>query len=97
MADLLGMTDRWGRAIVVTEDGWSHIHAEHAEMQGQEGAVPKRESYHQTGVLPEPYGRRYLKVCVRFAPPDETGAIVGEVVTAYPTPDLTRGETQRWP
>ena len=111
--DILSFTDRWGRTIVLSDEAWSHILAEHAEMVGQESAVdmtvaapervmtdvdvPHRLSFYRTGVLPGRYRRWFLKVCAHFSPPDDAGNIIGEIVTAYPTPNLKRGETQLWP
>ena len=57
--------------------------------------MPERVSFYRRGVLGEPYRRWILKVCVHLLPPDEAGNTVGEVVTAYPTPSIKRGETQQ--
>jgi hypothetical protein len=111
--DLLSFVDRWRRVIVLTEDAWSHILDEHAEMEGQEGAVdatvtapervtndasvPERVCFYRSGVLPGRYRPWYVKVVVHFSMPDETGTVVGEIVTAYATPVLKRGETRIWP
>lgn len=111
--EILSCTDRWSRTVVLTDGAWSHILIEHAEMDGQEGAIdatvtapdyvmddveiPERVSFYRSGVLSGPYRTWFLKVCVHLLPPDDAGHTVGEIVTAYPTPQIKRGETQRWP
>jgi len=111
--DLLSFVDRWGRTIVLSEGAWLHILAEHEEMQGQEDAVDatvtapervmgdvdvrERVSFYRAGTLPGRYRHWYVKVVVHFLPPDESGIVVGEIVTAYATPALKRGEKQLWP
>jgi hypothetical protein len=56
---------------------------------------PDGLNYYRFGALPAPYDRLYLKVVVSFR---QTGpTIVGDLVTAYPTGRLARGEVQQWP
>ncbi len=111
--DLLSCRDRWGRTIVLTDRAWSHILDDHGEMAGNEWAidlalrqpdyvmddasVDGRLVYYRGNVLPKPFDASFVKVCVELLPPDETGNVVGEIVTAYATPSLKRGERQRWP
>ena len=57
-----------------------------------------RENFYRRGVLPPPFDRLYLKVCVAYGPGRVLGAfLIGQVVTAYPTRTIGRGEAQRWP
>ena len=63
----------------------------------EDAEVPARVSFYRRGVLGEPYRRWFPKVCVHLLPPDEVGTTIGEIVSAYPTPSIKRGETQQWP
>ncbi len=57
-----------------------------------------RENYYRRGVLPSPYDRLYLKVCVAYGPGSVLGTfLIGQVVTAYPARAVGRGGAQRWP
>lgn len=49
------------------------------------------ENYYRTVVLPSPFGRRLLKVCVLF------DAEFGSVLTAYPVLNTNPGEPRKWP
>lgn len=98
---------------MLTDRAWSHILEDHGELADNEWAidltvrqpdflmddasVPGRLAYYRGNVLPQPFAASFLKVCVELLPPDESGAIVGEIVTAYATPSIKRGERQRWP
>ena len=66
----------------------------HPEHITHDATYPHRENYYRRGDLRPPRDRLYLKVCVEFW---GTGAseIVGEVVTAYPTGRLGKGEVPR--
>lgn len=58
----------------------------------------RRENFYRRGALPAPYDRIYLKVCVAYGPGNVLGTFqVGEVITAYPTRKIGRGEAQREP
>ena len=96
---------RFGRWIL-------HIEARHPEVDEHFDAVERvladpyrvtqdatyhnRLNYYRPSVLPAPYDRLYLKVCVVFYRIGQTG-MIGEVVTAYPTTRIRRGEVQQWP
>jgi hypothetical protein len=111
--DIFSCYDRWGQTIVLTDRAWAHILEDHGEMVGrlwaievtvrlpdylmEDAQVPGRVAYYRANVLPEPVADAFVKVVVAMLPPDETGVIVGEVVTAYATPARKRGERQRWP
>lgn len=57
-----------------------------------------RENFYRRGVLPPPYDKLNLKVCVAYGFADVFRTIeLGQVITAYPTKAVGRGETQRWP
>ncbi len=59
---------------------------------------PNRENFYRRGALPPPYDRLYLKVCMAMGGRSPRGLpTTGEVVTAYPTPRVGRGEAQKWP
>lgn len=100
---VIARSDRWT----------GHIEAKHAELVGRSAEVeatirqpdfvtfdatyPDRENFYRFGALPH-LSHLYLKVCVGFGPvaisPRDLG---GSVITAYPTPDVGRGEVQKWP
>lgn len=104
--------DRFGREVVLHDHQWRYHVQQHPELVGQEAAVegaitgakriridvthPNRRCYYRPGALPAPHNRDYLKVVVRFGPPDARGVVRGEVVTAYATPTLKRGEAREW-
>jgi hypothetical protein len=56
---------------------------------------PDGVNYYRFGVLPSPYHRLYLKVCVTFDV--DADGLMGTLVTAYPTKRFGRGEVQLWP
>ncbi len=57
-----------------------------------------RKNFYRHGVLPAPYDRVYLKVCVAYGPGNALGTFLrGEVITAYPTRRIGRREVQQWP
>jgi hypothetical protein len=56
---------------------------------------PDGLNYYRFGALPAPYDRLYLKVVVSFRHVDLS--MVGDVITAYPTGRIARGEVQQWP
>ncbi len=88
-----------------------HIEARHPEVDEHFDAVKRaltdlyrvtldatyrnRLNYYRPDALPAPYSRLYLKVCVAFSRSGLTG-MIGEVVTAYPTTRIGRGELQQW-
>ena len=96
---------RFGRWVL-------HIEARHPEVDQHFDAVERvfadpyqvtqdatyrnRLNYYRPNALPAPYDRLYLKVCVAFSGHGLTG-MIGEVVTAYPTTRIGRGEVQQWP
>ena len=70
----------------------------HPERINADATYPNRENFYRRGVLPPPYDRLHLKVCVGFGPGNLLGTFtVGPVIMAYPTKGFGRGETQRWP
>jgi hypothetical protein len=83
--------DRFGREVVLYERAIAR-----AQRIRIDATHRDRRCYYRRGVLPAPYDKDYLKVVVRFAPPDARGVVRGEVVTAYATPRLKRGETREW-
>ncbi|MBA3642877.1 MAG: hypothetical protein H0W59_02270 [Chloroflexia bacterium] len=57
-----------------------------------------RENYYCRGALPAPYDRLFLKICVAYRPGNSLETYqTGEVITAYPTKRIGRGEAPRWP
>lgn len=56
-----------------------------------------RENSYRPDLLPAPLDHLYLKVVVEFGPAILTEPASGVVITAYPIPSLTIGETQLWP
>ena len=59
-----------------------------------------REAFYRLGRVPNAPRRllhRYLKVCVEFLPAGAGGAVLGRVVTAYPSNQFKPGERQKWP
>lgn len=56
-----------------------------------------RENYYRRGVLPPPHDHLMMKVVVAFAPTSVGDRVVGTVVTAFPIPEVTKGELRKWP
>ncbi len=57
-----------------------------------------RENFYCRGTLPAPYDRLLLKICVAYGPGNFLGTYqIGEMITAYPTKRIGRGEASRWP
>jgi hypothetical protein len=57
-----------------------------------------REHFYRRGMIPGYSARLYLKVCVGYVPGNFYGTFTsGVVVTAYLTPKIGKGETQKWP
>lgn len=56
-----------------------------------------RENSYRPDLLPAPLDHLYLKVVVEFTPTSLGEPAAGVVITAYPIPSVTIGETQRWP
>lgn len=109
---LFSCADPLGRPIAARRRRWEeHIRARHPEIAPHGEAVratleapdfivadfdnPDGLNYYRLAVLPSPYDRLYLKVVVSF---DRVGStVIGDVITAYPTGQIARGEVQRWP
>ena len=56
---------------------------------------PNGLNYYRFGALSAPYERLFLKVVVSYREVGST--FVGDVITAYPTGRIARGEVQQWP
>ena len=110
---MLQCFDPTGREIVARLGQWvAHIEDRHPELDEHFGSVeltltdpyritedtkhPDRLNYDRAAALPPPFRRLYLKVCVGFRSSGRTSHF-GEVITAYPTGRIGRGEVQRWP
>jgi hypothetical protein len=108
----LSCEDPLGRPILARRQRWDeHIRARHPEIASLVEAVratleapdfivsdfdnPDGLNDYRTGVLPPPYDRLYLKVVVTFR--QSAFAVIGDVITAYPTGKIARGEVQQWP
>ena len=104
--------DPLAQPIVARRQRWEeHVRTRHPEVADHVEAVrvtleipdyivsdvdnPDGLNYYRFGVLPPPYHRLYLKVVVTFQH-FESG-VVGDLITAYPTGRIARGEVQRWP
>ena len=91
----------------------AHVLDRHPEVDGHEGAVqrtiewpdvvtrdaeyPNGVNYYRMDALPG-YAGKYLKVAVGYDPDNSVGVVaVGEVVTAYPTRRVKKGEQHLWP
>jgi hypothetical protein len=109
---VISCADPLAQPIVARRQRWEeHVRARHPEVAGQVDAVrdtleapdyivsdvdnPDGLNYYRLAVLPSPYHRLYLKVVVTFR--RFGSAAVGDVVTAYPTGRIARGEVQWWP
>lgn len=95
--------ERWHRKIL----------RDHLEMTGNEDCVLKTltepycvthdrergdvEVFYLPFVLPEPYQRTWLKVCVRFRSRLPWTKHTGEVLTAYATDRVHPDEQEKWP
>jgi len=98
---------------VTEEQWRRHVPPDHQELIDLEGAVAatltaptdvaydaddgRRDSFYRLGVLPPPYDRLFLKVCVEFALSTVSSAPRGFVVTAYPTQRIKQPEVLKWP
>ena len=109
---VISCADPLAHLIVAQRRRWDeHIRNRHPEVADQVEAIratleipdyivsdvdnPDGLNYYRFGVLPPPYHRLYVKVVVSF---QQIGSnVVGEVITAYPTRRIARGEVQRWP
>lgn len=104
-------TDRLGRPVVLTEEGWEHVVAQHQDMMGRQDEIrqaiefadevrgdarfPRRDVHYAKSDL----GPLSIRVVVRNHPDEPTGWI-GEVVTAHLSDSSKRGklgEKPRWP
>ena len=100
--------DRLGRVVRLTDEGWEHIVAEHAEFAGlqehvqdavsnadqvRRDAVYRHRDIHYKVNGP---GEPWLKVVVHYRP-SKPSSWVGEVITAYLTRRQSREEAIRWP
>lgn len=56
-----------------------------------------RENFYGSGLLPPPYARLLLKVCVEFRRLEGDDRVTGRVATAFPIPVVSRREVQKWP
>jgi hypothetical protein len=109
---LFSCVDPKGRLIAARRRRWEeHVRARHPEIAPHVAAVratieapefivsdfdnPDGLNYYRFGVLPPPYDHLYLKVVVSFHAIDS--AVIGDVITAYPTGKIARGEVQQWP
>lgn len=96
------MKDRWH----------DHILTEHAELAGNQDCICQalasptearhdidyldRESFYAAFILPPPWQLTYLKVSVQYMHNQLSGEATGEVITAYATPSIKKGETLKW-
>ena len=104
--------DRVGRTIILLGRVWEEkILLDHAEMHGSVDSVVNtiespdiyardrvhsdREVFYRWAVLPPPDDDRYLKVVVAYHE-DDTGLVIGRVVTAFAVDFLPRGESKLW-
>jgi len=104
--------DPYGQPIAARKRRWEeHIRARHPEIASHVDAVrttletpdvivsdfdnPDGLNYYRFGILPPPFDQLYLKVVVNFYRIDST--VIGDVITAYPTGNIARGEVQQWP
>ncbi|MGH2616749.1 MAG: hypothetical protein ACRDJC_16060 [Thermomicrobiales bacterium] len=104
--------DPLGRPITARRQRWEeHVRPRHPEVAPHVVGVratleapdfivsdfdnPDGLNYYRLAVLPSPYDRLYLKVVVSFR--RIGSSVIGEVITAYPTGQIARGEVQRWP
>ena len=56
-----------------------------------------RENFYSSGLLPPPFDHLLLKVCVEYRELGDANRITGQVVTAFPIPDVSSKEVQKWP
>lgn len=103
MAVLWRTRDRFGREVVLTDAGMTHILQRRPDMEGTETSIRETveaaERVNRDALHPDRechYRRisehRFLKVVVGY-----DAAERGTVITAYPVPYAKRGEQQRWP
>ena len=109
---VVACVDPLGRSIAARRRRWDeHVIARHPEIASHAEAVratltapdfivtdfdnPDGLNYYRFGVLPPPYSRLYLKVVVSFR--GSGSPAVGDVITAYSTGRIARGEVQQWP
>ncbi len=109
---VVSCVDPLGRPIAARRRRWEeHVRTRHPEIAPHAEAVratltapdfivsdfdnPDGLNYYRFGALPAPYDRLYLKVVVTFRQAKST--VFGDVITAYPTGKIARGEVQQWP
>ena len=109
---LFACVDPLGQPIAARTRRWDeHIRDRHPELAAQVEAIrttleapdfivsdfdnPDGLNYYRFGVLPSPYDRLYLKVVVTYR--QRASVMIGDVITAYPTGKIARGEVQQWP
>lgn len=108
MADLWATTDRFGRTVRMTEEGWTHIVLERQQtvplpeairvaVESPDVVTADAEIAHRLCYYRERQDGGYLKVVVHYRPVPPRGAWTGVVITAYPCQRVKRAEQQRWP
>lgn len=108
MAILWETVDRLGRPVVLTDEGWQHILAEHEELREHQDAIRqavalaaevRRDATYRRRAIhyrPSGRGRLQLRVVVQYRPIEPSGW-AGEVITAYLTAREYANEERLWP
>lgn len=68
------------------------------EFVNLDATRPNTEVFYRTIEPPHPYAGYYCKVVVRYGPGNMAGGVTdGEVVTAFVTNKVRKGEQRKWP
>jgi hypothetical protein len=109
VATIWRTTDRLGREVTLTTEGWAHILRKRAMLAGRLDEVraaveapdfvnadaqsPRRVNHYRR----TPSGRAWIKVVINYRPMPPQGTWAGEVVTAYRTGKVHAKEAPLWP
>ncbi|MCC6313919.1 MAG: hypothetical protein IT337_07880 [Thermomicrobiales bacterium] len=70
----------------------------HPDVVKHDATFATGEAFYRSLTEPQRYAGRYLKVCIAFSPGDRPDAYqTGEVITAYITSRIAKGERHKWP
>lgn len=95
---------RWDSHIVAEHpemlDDYGEVEAtiRNPEFVNFDATRPQTDVFYRTIEPPHPYAGYYCKVVVRYGPGNVAGTITdGEVVTAFVTNKVRKGEQHKWP
>lgn len=108
MAVIWETTDRLGRTVALTDEGWAHIIARHGDLTDFQHEIKESVDFADELVRDATYAHReihyrrrlfapqWLRVVVHYHPTEPSGW-VGSVVTAHLLNIRPRNEVRLWP